>query len=284
MKKENKELKEDKKYYENKIKELNEELFKKYNHDISEMNKNINSIQSNLLNINHSEELINNELKYAFVFNDTIKNSKWLKEKDFSLVNSAANYSFMYSLYRILNDAQPKNILELGLGQTTKLTSQYAKYFDDAKLTVLESDEDWIENFSKNLEISDNIRIVNLDVETFEYNNTINLRFKDIDKIVESEKYDLIIIDAPRGFMEKDGKNELLDYSRANIWQLIPSNLSDDYIIIMDDYERKGEQNTMDHAKELLKENNKEIFSYTAKGLKTQHAIFTEKYRFISWI
>ena len=284
LKKENKELKEDKKYYENKIKELNEELFKKYNHDISEMNKNINSIQSNLLNINHSEELINNELKYAFVFNDTIKNSKWLKEKDFSLVNSAANYSFMYSLYRILNDAQPKNILELGLGQTTKLTSQYAKYFDDAKLTVLESDEDWIENFSKNLEISDNIRIVNLDVETFEYNNTINLRFKDIDKIVESEKYDLIIIDAPRGFMEKDGKNELLDYSRANIWQLIPSNLADDFIIIMDDYERKGEQNTMDHAKELLKENNKEIFSYTAKGLKTQHAIFTEKYRFISWI
>ena len=284
LKKENKELKEDKKYYENKIKELNEELFKKYNHDISEMNKNINSIQSNLLNINHSEELINNELKYAFVFNDTIKNSKWLKEKDFSLVNSAANYSFMYSLYRILNDAQPKNILELGLGQTTKLTSQYAKYFDDAKLTVLESDEDWIENFSKNLEITDNIQIVNLNVETFEYNNTINLRFKDIDKIVESEKYDLIIIDAPRGFMEKDGKNELLDYSRANIWQLIPSNLSDDYIIIMDDYERKGEQNTMDHAKELLKENNKEIYSYTAKGLKTQHAIFTEKYRFISWI
>ena len=284
LKKENKELKEDKKYYENKIKELNEELFKKYNHDISEMNKNINSIQSNLLNINHSEELINNELKYAFVFNDTIKNSKWLKEKDFSLVNSAANYSFMYSLYRILNDAQPKNILELGLGQTTKLTSQYAKYFDDAKLTVLESDEDWIENFSKNLEISDNIRIVNLDVETFEYNNTINLRFKDIDKIVESEKYDLIIIDAPRGFMEKDGKNELLDYSRANIWQLIPSNLADDFIIIMDDYERKGEQNTMDHAKELLKENNKEIFSYTAKGLKTQHTIFTEKFRFISWI
>lgn len=283
LKKENKELKEDKKYYENKIKELNEELLKKYNHDFSEMNKNINSIQSNLMNINHSEE-INNELKYAFVFNDTIKSSKWLKEKDFSLVNSAANYSFMYSLYRILNDAQPKNIIELGLGQTTKLTSQYVKYFDDTKLTVLESDKDWIENFSKNLEITDNIQIVNLNVETFEYNNTINLRFTDIDQIVESEKYDLIIIDAPRGFMEKDGKNELLEYSRSNIWQLIPSNLADDFIIIMDDYERKGERNTMNHAKELLKENNKEIYSYTAKGLKTQHAIFTEKYRFISWI
>ena len=65
---------------------------------------------------------------------------------------------------------------------------------------------------------------------------------------------------------------------------MIPSNLAADFIIIIDDYERKGERNTMDHAKELLKENNKETFSYTAKGLKTQHAIFTEKYRFISWI
>lgn len=129
LKKENKELKEDKKYYENKIKELNEELFKKYNHDISEMNKNINSIQSNLLNINHSEELINNELKYAFVFNDTIKNSKWLKEKDFSLVNSAANYSFMYSLYRILNDAQPKKHFRIGFGPNYKINIPICEIF-----------------------------------------------------------------------------------------------------------------------------------------------------------
>ena len=306
LKKENKELiaekESDEKNYENKIKKLNEkygketeklnkkynhdirELNKKYSHEIGEMNKNLNSLKNDLMNINHSEEIINNELKYAFVFNDTIKNSEWLKERNFSLVNSAANYSFMYSLYRILNDAQPKNILEMGLGQTTKLTSQYAKYFNDAKLTVLESDETWIENFSKNLEISENIQILNLDVETFEYNNTLNLRFIDISKIVEDEKYDLIIIDGPRGFIVKDGKNELLDYSRSNIWQMIPSNLADDFIIIIDDYERKGERNTMDKTKELLKENDIDIFSYTSKGLKTQHAIFSEKYRFISWI
>lgn len=46
---------------------------------------------------------------------------------------------------------RPKNILELGLGQTTKLTSQYANHFDDVKLTVFETDEDWIEVFSENL-------------------------------------------------------------------------------------------------------------------------------------
>lgn len=196
--------------------------------------------------------MINNELKYAFVFNDTIKNSEWLKLKDFSLVNSAANYSFMYSLYRILNDAQPRNILEMGLGQTTKLTSQYASYFNDVKLTVLESDESWIEKFSRNLNLSANTQIVNMSEETFEYNGTTNLRFKDIDKIVGDEKYDLIIIDAPRGFMKVNGANQLLKYPRANVWQLIPSNIAEDFIIIIDDYERDGERRTMEHTKELL--------------------------------
>ncbi len=249
-----------------------------------EINNSFLEIEKLFTKFSNSESLINNELKYAFVFNDSIKNSVWLTKTDFSLVNSAANYSFMYSLFRILNDAEPKNILELGLGQTTKLTSQYANHFDNVKLTVLESDYDWIEIFSQNLDISDRINIVKLDEETFEYKNTINVRFKNIEKVVGDEKYDLIIIDAPNGFLKGPDGNILLEYSRTNIWQLIPNNLEDDFIIIIDDYERAGEKNTMGHAKELLKENDIELYTYTCKGLKSQHAIFTEKYRFISWI
>lgn len=250
----------------------------------NEMNNNFNSMKKDLFTLKNSENVINNELKYAFIFNDTIKNSSWLDKTDFSLVNSAANYSFMYSLYRILNDAKPENILELGLGQTTKLTSQYANQFDNVKLTVLETDDDWIGIFSENLNITDNINIIQLDDEPFEYNNTTNIRFKDIEKVVGDEKYDLIIIDGPRGFISGPDGDRLLDYSRTNIWQLIPSNLANDFIIIIDDYERKGEKNTMNHAEKMLEENNIELFTYTCRGLKAQHAIFTEKYKFISWI
>ncbi|AMK15422.1 O-methyltransferase [Methanobrevibacter olleyae] len=259
-------------------------LNQQHKDEINNLNRNFNSIKEDLTNIYKSESRINNELQYAFIFNDTIKNSIWLEKTDFSLVNSAANYSFMYSLYRILNDAKPKNILELGLGQTTKLTSQYAKHFDDVKLTVLETDEDWIEVFSQNLDLTDNIDIINLSEESFEYNNTISIRFKDIGHVVDDEKYDLIIIDGPRGFRNGSNGDILLDYSRTDIWKLIPSNLANDFIIIMDDYHRVGERNTMDYAEELLKENYKELFSYTCHGFKAQHAVFTEKYKFISWI
>ena len=269
---------------ENLIAEHNSEMGDLKSQVMQELNNNFNYIEKYLINLNHSETIINNELKYAFIFNDTIKNSSWLDKTEFSLVNSAANYSFMYSLYRILNEARPKNILELGLGQTTKLTSQYANHFDDVKLTVFETDEDWIEVFSEKLIISDCMSIIQLDEEPFEYNNTSNIRFKDFEKAVNGEKYDLVIIDGPRGFKRGLNGDQLLDYSRTNIWQMIPSNLEDDFIIIIDDYERAGEKNTMDHAKEMLEENNIKLFTYTSKGLKTQHAIFTEKYKFIIWI
>lgn len=227
---------------------------------------------------------INNELKYAFVFNDTIKESEWLIKKDFSLVNSAANYSFMYSLYRILNDAEPKNILELGMGQTTKLTSQFANYFNDCKLTVLEGDEIWIENFAEQLVISDNIHICHMDLENVTIDGTLNTRFKGVLDIVADDKFDLVIIDGPQGFVVENGVSKELDYSRSNVLELIPKNLAEDFIIIIDDFNRQGEQNTMSIVKELLSREGIEFYEYSCTGLKRQYVICTEKYRYVTWI
>lgn len=227
---------------------------------------------------------INNELKYAFVFNDTIKESNWLVKKDFSLVNSAANYSFIYFLYRILNDTQPNNILELGMGQTTKLTSQFANYFKDSKLTILEGDQDWIDNFSEQLNISENINIFHRNLEMFKIEETENLRFKNVLDVVGDEKFDLIIIDGPQGFVVENGVNKDLEYSRSNILELIPNNLADDFIIIIDDYNRLGEQNTISKVKDLLSERNIGFYEYSCEGLKRQYAIFTEKYKYLAWI
>ena len=227
---------------------------------------------------------INNELKYAFVFNDTIKESEWLIKKDFSLVNSAANYSFMYSLYRILNDAEPKNILELGMGQTTKLTSQFANYFNDCKLTVLEGDEIWIENFAEQLVISENIHICHMDLENVTIDGTLNTRFKGVLDIVADDKFDLVIIDGPQGFVVENGVSKELDYSRSNVLELIPKNLAEDFIIIIDDFNRQGEQNTMSIVKELLSREGIEFYEYSCTGLKRQYVICTEKYRYVTWI
>lgn len=224
----------------------------------------------------------NRELQYAFVFNDTIKESEWLANKEFSLTNAAANYSLAYSLYRILNDAQPKNILELGLGQTTKITTQYANYFDDVNLSVIEGDQDWIDVFCEKLVTDENIDIIYRDLEVAKYNDEPTLRFKDVSEVLGDKKFDLIIIDGPQGHIPGESKN--LEYSRTNILELIPNNLADDFLILMDDYNRVGERNTMGDVEKLLNDNDMEFFTYTCDALKSQHAVFSEKFRFISWI
>ena len=103
------------------------------------------------------------ELQYSNVFRDTINDSEWLINKSFSPNNSASNYSFLYILYRILNEIKPKNILELGLGQTTKMTSQYVSYFKNSNLIVIEDNKQWVDIFSNFISLTNNIKLCHVD-------------------------------------------------------------------------------------------------------------------------
>lgn len=215
------------------------------------------------------------------IFNDTICESNWLKQRNFSLNNAASNYSFMYILFRILDEVQPKNILEFGLGQTSKMTTQYANSFSNSKLLIIENDQIWIDKFSEKLNLNENIDIIQRGIEKFTHNDTENERYSDLDEIVKDSKYDLIIIDGPLGYTTVPEPRQF-DYSRANIWNLI-DNLADEFIIIMDDCERKGEQNTMDHMEELLTERDIEYYNFRSTGLKEQYVICSKEYRYVSW-
>ena len=274
------------KKYDNALKEI-----EKLNNEIELLKKEKNQLLDNFNSINESITNLKNdvdedlartkEINYAFVFKDTISESVWLKKRNFSLNNSASNYSFMYTLFRILDEVNPKSILELGLGQTSKLTTQYANSFDDSNLMIVDGDQVWIDVFSEKLEISENINLFQCDTEMFTYNDTENLRFANLEDIVGDSKFDLIIIDGPQGFTF-DPVYHHFDYSRTNIWNLI-DNLADDFVIIIDDFERQGEKNTMIHLEELLNERNITFYHFRSSGVKEQYVICSEKYRFISW-
>ncbi|MBQ6219896.1 MAG: hypothetical protein IJJ47_09205 [Methanosphaera sp.] len=220
------------------------------------------------------------EIRYAMVFNDTIKNSTWLKNQALSLNNGASNYSFMYILYRILNEIKPKNILELGLGQTSLMTSSYVQNSGN-KLTIIESNQEWIESFSNKMHLSNNMNIKQVDIERFNFDNSENLRYKNLKSVLQDDKFDLIIIDGPQGF-DHENNNQMLKYSRSNIWDLI-SNLEDDFIIIVDDYERQGERNTVKRLFNLLDSQNIDYYFNDFRGAKHQLVICSKKYKFLIW-
>lgn len=247
-------------------------------------NKLIN-MQDNLVNINDiqykSLELIYLELKYGLLFNDTIENSKWLINKNFSLINSDSNYSFMYVLYKILDKVKPKNILEFSLGQTTKMITQYVDSNKESKLTVIDSNQEWIDIFSNNLILSENVHLAFCDLELFKFESTENYHYKNISNIVEDNKFDLIIINGPQGFLS-GAYDVLIEYPRSDIWDLIDDNLNEEFIIIMDNYNRSGEKNTIRELKKLLNKKNIIFDTYHVTGLTEQFIICSNQNKFIN--
>ena len=72
-------------------------------------------------NLQNKAQLQYQELNFADLLHDSTQNSPWLKDKNFALYGWAANYSFIYILFRILDNVQPAHILEMGLTPKTEV-------------------------------------------------------------------------------------------------------------------------------------------------------------------
>lgn len=189
------------------------------------------------------------EAVWAEVYNNTIVDSPWLKDKAFSPGRWAVGYPYLYVMYRILNEVQPQNILELGLGQSTKMIGQYTSYYEKVRHQVVEHDPEWIDFFKKNYSLSEGTTLIQLNREFVSYKEAEKVRvFKDFSQTFKEEKFDFISIDAPFG-------GDMKIYARIDVLQMIPACLAEDFIIMIDDCERSGEAHTVMEMERVLQEN-----------------------------
>ncbi len=202
---------------------------------------------------------ISNEVLWANIFHDTIKGSKWLVDQPFSPGRAAIGYPTLYALYRILDEYQPKNILEMGLGQSTKMIGSYAKWKDgkeeECHHYIVEHDKSWIGFFQNMFELSKATEVIQLDLQkveleagegqTTEVNMYSGFRDKFSEPQFQNQKFDLVFIDGPFGSPI---------YSRIDIIDLLPECLADSFVIMLDDAERAGEQNTLKMILNMLAE------------------------------
>lgn len=234
-------------------------------------------MKTRLLSLQNKNQRQYQELNFADLLHDSTQNSAWLKDKTLSLYGWAANYSFIYTLFRILDKVSPLHILEMGLGQTTRLTSQYIVYKNpSATLDICEHNQDWIDIYTMDLPKSSNIKVHHLELEYFDYVGQQNDKYKDLAQVVGDLKYDLIIVDGPVG----GGKN----FPRSNIIDLIPQNLAKDFIIIFDDAERPGEQNTISQIKAKLTAQKIAFGTQQRNALKSQILIFSQSCEFVQYL
>jgi hypothetical protein len=125
-----------------------------------------------------------NELLSAQIFNNLIQNHIWLECKDFIPVKGAATYSFLLILLIILEKIKPQNILEFGIGQTSKITTSYVSNFqNNAKLKIIEQDEKWLETFSLKLSKHKNIELIQRNICQKIVDYTLNNKYENLEEI-----------------------------------------------------------------------------------------------------
>ena len=198
------------------------------------------------------------ELVFANIFHDTIKHSKWL-DIPLSLSSGAIGYNFAYILYRTLDDIKPKKILEMGLGQSTKIINEYAKHFKNIEHNIVEHNSDWIDFFKKSTDMSSMSNFHLLENEKIKYNGADLNTYKNFKKEFKGQKFDLICIDGPVGCG--------YEYSRMDILDILPDCLNEQFIILIDDCERIGEKRTIELLEKKLKDNKIDFCSgYQYKG------------------
>lgn len=212
------------------------------------------------------------EILKGIIFNNTIQDSEWLKYKSFSPGEWAADYGLLYTLYRVLNGMRPQNVLEFGLGQSSKMLHQYGKFYNTNVLTC-EHDEKWIEFFTKEKVGQYDLNIKKMELETISYKGFETLTYKNCVQELGGAKYDLIVVDGPFGRPH---------YSRPQILEISKANLSESFCIIIDDTHRSGESETANEVQTILESFGKKYLSHTYSSSKKHTLICSEDLRFLT--
>lgn len=237
-----------------------------------------------LMSINEVKATAENNNRYimetlwAEIFNSTTLTSKdtWLRDKTFSPGRKAVGYQYLYVMYRILGEAKPKKILELGLGQSTRMISQYAATHEDVEHIIIEHDNEWAQFFGNhfNMPICSKIEITDIDMVPYKNAETVRV-YKDLSKKLSGKKFDFISIDAPLG-------GDMPQYARIDVLQMLPDCLSENFVIMFDDCNRTGERRTLQEMESCLKKHNIAYKRGKYRGIKDVYVLVAEHMKFLT--
>ena len=215
------------------------------------------------------------EIYYANLFHDTTRNSQWFIIKSISPSGWALNYASLYFLYRVLDKMKPQNIIEFGLGQSSKLIYQYVNFYDNANAVTYEHDTKWIEFFKNEHKDYYDINIYVTELENVVYNQCSTLSYKNNCDELKGQKFDLILVDAPFGSEH---------YSRSQVLNLVPDCLCSSFCIMLHDSERNGEKETISELLDKLDSCDIKYCTSTISSNKDLFVVCSDDLKFLTTI
>lgn len=213
------------------------------------------------------------ENEWAHIFHDSIRGKAWLQQLPLNIGRWAGNYAFFYVLNRILTDYRPSNILELGLGESSKFISTFIRHeLKDSRHTIVEESEEWCHHFQDNFELCSRSEIIVCPLKEEKINDFCVNTYSGFEEKIKN-KFDLYVIDGPFGSAH---------YSRCEIVKLAEQfSLTDEFVIVFDDYNRLGEQETIDDLLGVFERKGIKIYKGIFVGNKRVLVLGTKKFKFI---
>jgi len=218
----------------------------------------------------------NQELVWAHVYHDSIRGENHIENLPINIGRMAGDYAFFYLLNRIMSDAQPRRILEFGLGESSKFISAWLQQDSNFRThQIIEQSSVWATEYSNRFNLSEfsNISICPL-VKKKINNYNVNC-YQGLTDVV-SGTFDFYLVDGPFGSSH---------YSRYDILFMAERLSSDDdFIIVIDDFDRVGEKETSEALGALFDAKQMKIYTQVYTGLKEVWVLTTSKYRFLTSI
>ena len=216
------------------------------------------------------------ELIWAATFQSVTAKSTWFRNRSLAPGRWALGYPALYILYRILNEMRPKNILELGLGQSTRMIAQYAAHYKGVRHTIVEHDKDWVAFCKKDMRLSEHSGLVLLGREMVPFREAQSVRvFSGFADRFKDQSFDFICIDAPLGA-------DMKEYARVDVLGLMPQILKKSFVLLLDDFERPGEQHTARAMEEMLAAHGIAFAKGVYSGLKKTLILSSTDNRFFT--
>lgn len=195
------------------------------------------------------------ELLYERLFSNAL--SGLHLENRYYPTGGAANYSLMYLLLRAVTELPVTRVVELGCGQTTLLLDAL-RHVRSIEITTLEHNRDWARHIQK--QVKHEVTCADL-IERLVLGR--NAQVYDSDAGMDTSP-DLLLVDGPMGSSTR---------SRWGALRWVERGMGDDFLIMFDDAERRGEIDTIQATLGLLRSQERAFRTRFYYGMTWQFVI-----------
>jgi hypothetical protein len=181
-------------------------------------------------------------------------------EDDFYPVGSSGNHGLLYLIARCLRNLPIQHVFELGTGQSTLLISKIrAALHANFEVTSIEHDPAWV----RDLEPHVCHRIVHAPLKPRAI-EAHQIEYCDHPSIAAGPPIDFLIIDGP------PVNSGSLRFNRMGCLEIIEKRVKDDFVIVIDDTERKAKQALARRIRAALQQRGCDYQETGIRAVKTQ--------------